>query len=283
MEDILVLIMDNNISLSSEKIIKELKQKYNCLINDYNNYNLPVKKFENIKKAIIIYDLGSTTLDILDKLINNYQDNTIELCTNNKLNLITILVNYLFNRDFKNVLPIICVFDYKIYENFLKGHKNTFTNKLDLILFALENNIKITYNEYNNYKDKNNLFKNISVLFPYILKKFIPYLVCLILFICIFYIKNDINDLKGIIFSNICAGVGEILIDIIMNYKILYKSNELKKNLLSILKKLIKIVLGSFIIYILYNLIGCSLIISKILGDLLLGILIYIIFKKVGL
>ena len=96
----------------------------------------------------------------------------------------------------------------------------------------------------------------------------------------IFYISNNPNDLKGIIFANLISeGVG-IVIHIILNYKTVSKNNFISQNILFILKKLFRIILGCFFIYILYNLLNINLFISKIIIDLILMILIAISFNS---
>ena len=119
-------------------------------------------------------------------------------------------------------------------------------------------------------------------LFPYVIKSIIPYIISLILFMIIFNLRSSTNDLEGIIFANtISEGVG-IVLHIIINYQILYKYNLISRNLLFILKKILRIILSCCFIYILYNLLNINLLLSKIIVDITFMIIIALIFTSLS-
>ena len=67
-----------------------------------------------------------------------------------------------------------------------------------------------------------------------------------------------------------------------MNYRNIYKHNNLGNNLVYILKKILKIFIAGFIVYICYNLLNINLLLSKVIVDIILTIIIFLIFRNVG-
>lgn len=218
----------------------------------------------NHKEAII---LGSKDIqDINSKLLNN-------------------IYNALFNTNFKSVNPNIKAISNELFEtilNNLKNDNNYLITAINENIPIKEENIKTIWRKDTKRVGKrpSKILPYLNNIFPYIIKSLIPYLISLLLFMLIFYLKSSTNDLEGIILANIISeGVG-IIIHITLNYQSVYKYNLISRNILFILKKLFRITLSSFFIYILYNLLNINLLISKLLIDTILMIIIALLFNK---
>lgn len=193
------------------------------------------------------------------------------------------LFNTLFNTNFKTVLPNIKAINIEL----LNSQLNKITTGNNYLITAINENISLKEEDIKTIWRKNTIKKEkgrhkvipyLKNLVPYIIKSLIPYLISLVLFMIIFYIKSDVNDLKGIIFANLISeGVG-IVLHIIINYQSIYKYNLISRNILFLLKKIFRIILSCFFIYILYNLLNINLLISKLVVDFILMIVIALIF-----
>ena len=121
-----------------------------------------------------------------------------------------------------------------------------------------------------------------KITFPAIYFLLSPTVAISLLFIIIFYTRSSNNDLDGIIVATLVAeGVGLIL-HISMNCQVVYKNNLLFRNIIFLLKKIFRIVLSSFFVYILYNILSLNLILSKVLVDTILMLLITYLFTSVS-
>lgn len=279
------------IPIKNYKIIKS--KDYNGFlieVNDYiNENNLDIKSLVFVDDIINttyedILNCGAEAINSKNKIIQGFNDNYLfgERFINN-------LFNMLFNTRFKSVFPDIKAINIELYKKLLeKLNKEDYSNNNYLITAVNENihikerNIKTIWRK--NQKrvgwSKERAIPYLKSLIPYTLKAIIPYLITLILFMLIFYISNNTNDLLGIIYANLISeGVG-ILIHLSLNYKTVYKNNLISKNILFILKKVFRIILGCFFIYILYNLLNINLLLSKFIIDLILMIIIAIIFNS---
>ena len=67
-----------------------------------------------------------------------------------------------------------------------------------------------------------------------------------------------------------------------MNYNSIYKNNLISRNILFLLKKIFRIILSCFFVYILYNLLNLNLLLSKLIVDFILMIVIALIFTSLS-
>ena len=145
--------------------------------------------------------------------------------------------------------------------------------------------IKTIYIE-NNKESRFNPLKDSFIIykefFNYFLKLIIPYVINLILFLIIFYLINSNNDLTAITKTNFLTGIIGIILNIILNYRNIYKHNKIINNIVYISKKILKIFIAGIFIYICYNLLNINLLLSKLIVDILLTIILFIIFRNVG-
>ena len=276
------------------KLNFDLNSETYHIIDGINNYPSNIFDFIknnklNIKTIVFLDNLNVSSDDIIkcceDSLKNT---DTIVFGTNDskqiKKEFINNVFNNLFNTNFKAVLPDIKAINIKLL-------KEIIANKQDNYLISIVNNdlvvkekkIKTIWKKNQNGVGDSGfkILPYLKILLPYIYKAFIPYIISLILFILIFYIRNSTNDLEGILFANLIAeGVG-IVLHITLNYKSVYQNNYIHKNILFLLKKIFRIILSCFFIYILYNILNFNLIISKLCIDFILMIIISIIFNKI--
>lgn len=278
------------IPIKNYKVIKSID--YTSSLNEINDY-INESNLE-IKSLVFVDDIINTTYDDIlncameamsshNKIIQGFNDNYLfgERFINN-------LFNMLFNTSFKSVFPDIKAINIDLYKKLLDMLKNDDYRNNNYLITAVNENIHIKEKSIKTIWRKNQkrvgwskerAVPYLKSLVPYTLKSIIPYFITLILFILIFYISNNKNDLLGIIYANLISeGVG-ILIHLSLNYKTVYKNNYVSKNILFILKKVFRIILGCFFIYILYNLLNIDLVISKFIIDLILMIIIALLFN----
>lgn len=311
-EELLIIInyYDENITLFKENIDKLSEFFKNIVICNKGNLNLDInypvfnginynyleKINEHIKlnkldvKAIVSIDnilevasddiakCGYEAINTKDAIIMGSDDSKC-ICKD----FINKLFNILFNTNFKTVLPNIKAINIEL----LNSQLNKITTGNNYLITAINENISLKEEDIKTIWRKNTIKKEkgrhkvipyLKNLVPYIIKSIIPYLISLVLFMIIFYIKSDVNDLKGIIFANLISeGVG-IVLHIIINYQSIYKYNLISRNILFLLKKIFRIILSCFFIYILYNLLNINLLISKLVVDFILMIVIALIF-----
>ena len=311
-EELLIIInyYDENITLFKENIDKLSEFFKNIVICNKGNLNLDInypvfnginynyleKINEHIKlnkldvKAIVSIDnilevasddiakCGYEAINTKDAIIMGSDDSKC-ICKD----FINKLFNTLFNTNFKTVLPNIKAINIEL----LNSQLNKITTGNNYLITAINENISLKEEDIKTIWRKNTIKKEkgrhkvipyLKNLVPYIIKSLIPYLISLVLFMIIFYIKSDVNDLKGIIFANLISeGVG-IVLHIIINYQSIYKYKLISRNILFLLKKIFRIILSCFFIYILYNLLNINLLISKLVVDFILMIVIALIF-----
>lgn len=311
-EELLIIInyYDENITLFKENIDKLSEFFKNIVICNKGNLNLDInypvfnginynyleKINEHIKlnkldvKAIVSIDnilevasddiakCGYEAINTKDAIIMGSDDSKC-ICKD----FINKLFNTLFNTNFKTVLPNIKAINIELLNsqlNKITTGNNYLITAINENIFLKEEDIKTIWrkNTIKKEKGRHKVIPYLKNLVPYIIKSLIPYLISLVLFMIIFYIKSDVNDLKGIIFANLISeGVG-IVLHIIINYQSIYKYNLISRNILFLLKKIFRIILSCFFIYILYNLLNINLLISKLVVDFILMIVIALIF-----
>lgn len=274
-----------NFDLTSNKypIIDGLNNYHSNILNHIKDNKL------NINTIVFLDNINVSSEDVIrccEESLNN--TDAIVFGTNDsrsiKKEFINNIFNNLFNTNFKAILPDIKVINIKLFKELISTKQN---NYLIFIvnnnLIVKEKNIKTIWKKNQNGVGDNGfkILPYLGILLPYIYKAIIPYIVSFIIFILIFYIRNSSNDLEGILFANFIAeGVG-IALHILLNYKNVYQNNYIHKNILFLLKKIFRIILSCFFIYILYNILNINLIISKLLIDFILMIIISIIFNNI--
>lgn len=270
------------------------------IINGHINYLFELNEYINsnkldIKSIVFVDDIVNTTRDdiakcAMDAIENN---NTIVAGINDDYGFgeksINKLFNTLFNTNFKSITPDIKAINIELFRYLVKtldkqNNTNYLITAINENIPVKEENIKTIWRKKAKRVGKSN-FKAIPYLkelLPYMIKSLIPYFLSLLLFIIIFYLIGSSNDLEGIIIATLVAeGVG-LIAHITMNYQMVYKNNLLYRNLLFLLKKIFRIVLSCFFVYILYNILDLNLVLSKILVDTVLMLLIAYFFTSIS-
>lgn len=222
--------------------------------------------------------------DILEYIneVNNDED-TIIYGVNESKNVIKRIINrifnILFNTNFKNIFADIIVF------NVSKIRNDNVIVKNDSLLPVLANKklkLKEEVIEKRRVESNFKMGEYLKFLIPYFIKGILPYLISFVLFLIIFMLRDSSNDLEGILYANCLAEIVGVVVHISLNYKEVYKNNYISNNIIYILKKLFRIILSSFFIYILYNLLNINILISKFIIDLILLIIINLFFQNIG-
>ncbi len=279
------------INLNGKKVVNGHTYDYLFELKDYINDNKL-----NIKSIVFVDDIINTTRDDIAKCALDAIENKNSLIfgINDDYSFgeksINKLFNILFNTSFKTVLPDIKAISIELFKKLLES-LNKENNPNNYLITAInenipikEKNIKTIWRKKEKRVGKHSLktIPYLKTLLPYIIKSIIPYLIALALFIIVFYIRRSNNDLEGIIVATLVSEVVGIVLHIIINYQSVYKNNLITKNILFILKKIFRIILSCFFVYILYNLLNINLIISKLLVDTILMIIIAIIFTSLS-
>ncbi len=274
MNDSIVVFINNYRNVDNFKQLQEIF-KYVFVINKHSVgeevHNLKVDTFVYIK------NLDEVVIDDIINCIKIYnQDKSYVIYglseqDNQKIKLYQIL-NKCFNTSLNTNIANIIVF---------KNNSGT-ENNLSLIRLNTMNNIS----KYKNITIKTVLHKknygkkeiNWSIL-KFIGTLLSNYFLILLLFVLSFYLSDFNNDLTGIIFANMVSESGGLVINLILHYKSIYINNFIMDNILLIIKFLMRIVLGCFGIYILYNLLSINILLSKAIIDVVLSIILFIIYK----
>ena len=291
-----------------------LTTKYTVLTNDLPcGKGLSIKRgikytLENYKKIkyfiILDYDFNIDVEDIIKcyKIAISNPDKIIigknSIDKNNKVKFVLnsfIKINFLayFNKMKENYLFDLQIMDKDTAKKMLNIKENGYDFNLNLVVKNYDDELKILYCPIKTLENKNknnlkiNLFKeiyNIIRLFcKYFIKAIISYVLSLLLFVLFFYYINSANDLSGIILSNIISGFIAFAFSMFVNFNNFYKINSFNKNLIYFIKKILKIIIVGFFIYILYNLLSINLLISKIIVDIITTVVFFIIFYNVGI
>ncbi len=281
------------INIDNITIVNGHTYDYLYEINDY----IKAKKLD-IKSIVFIDDIVNTTRDDIVKCAVDSAKNTSTIIAgvNDDYGFgektVNKLFNCLFNTNFKSVIPDIKAINIELFNKLLQALDKE-NNPDNYLITAINENIPIKENDIKTIWRKNkkrvgkSSFKAIPYfksLIPYIIKSLIPYLISLILFIIIFYIRDSANDLEGIIVATLVSEVVGIFAHIAMNYQTVYKNNLLYRNILFLLKKIFRIILSCFFVYILYNLLDLNLVLSKLIVDtiwmLVIATLFSLLFQK---
>lgn len=279
------------INIDNEKVVNGHTYDYLFDLNDYISDNKL-----SIKSIVFVDDIINTTRDdiakcAMDAIENN---NSIIFGINDDYSFgektINKVFNTLFNTNFKSILPDIKAINIDLFEKLLESLKinNNFQNYLITAINEnipiKEKNIKTIWRKKEKRVGKKDfkVIPYLKTLMPYITKSIIPYFIALALFAIIFYLRDANNDLEGIIIATIVAEVVGIVIHIIMNYNSVYKNDLISRNILFLLKKIFRIILSCFFVYILYNLLNLNLILSKLIVDIVLMVIIAVIFTSLS-
>ena len=267
-ENILIINNTSNEVKVSDNyyVIKSYQRNYLNVTNDFIKDNK--KTFE---KIVFIEDMHDISEEIINNSINN--DHHITVVKKKRNNFISSTLNLLFNASLNEDLINLWVINAESLESLNNGLK--FDNKA--------NNITSLVNKEDLFEinlDSRVGSSDIKEFFSYTFRGILPYFISLLFFLILFNIKRFDNDLIGITICNLIAeGVG-VVTHFAINYSSIYKINKISKNLLYILRKLIRVIMGCVLIYVLYNLIGVNLVMSKLIIDLVLIIIITLLYKK---
>ena len=320
-DEILIIIpLNKNNELIIEDALKKLNAFSNVLILNYSNNTKLITKLKQDYTILNIEKVGEKHLkEVSQYILDNYQDikaitiinnlneadlediiNTSKSAIENKDSFIMGVKDKAFISPINKFTSFLykCFFNYNIYDSYsgINAFSLDLAKKLininivspNSLITLIENNINIKeVNIKTIYKKNNdNIFNTIKVIYnsfyKYFLKLFIPYVISLLIFLIIFYYINYPNDLISLFMINIISGIINIIINIAMNYINIYQHSNLGNNFIYVFKKLLKAFIGGFFIYILYNLLDLNLLLSKIIIDIILTIIFYLIFKNVG-
>lgn len=310
-----VLIVNDGSDESYNKFFKKIEKKYHVLKHEYNlGKGKAIKTAYSFAKdnypetlAYVVIDCDNqhdvedmikcckTAIEHPDSLVIGVRDFTLEnvpFKSKAGNNITKTMFKWLFNKDIADTQTGLRAISPKIVDKLLNIPGDRFNYELKCLITCCEENIPIievpikTIYINHNESSKFNPFKDSLIIYKefinYYIKLFIPYLISLLIFLITFYFWNSNNDLKAILLVNIVSGIIGIILNILLNYRNIYKHNTLGNNAVYILKKLLKILIGGFFIYICYNLLTMNLLLSKILIDIILTIIVYIIFRNVG-
>lgn len=282
-----------NIVISNKGISNLESDEYSIIDGRSINYFKEINEYIKISKknitAIIFIDNPENVIveDILKCFLDAKKSKrSIILGAKDKdtwkEKFIDKVFNTIFNTSLKSVVPNIIAINIDLFNKLLLklNNKNYLTIVNNEEVSIEEKEIRTIWHKNRVGEHKFKVLPYLKLMFPYIIKSIIPYLISLVLFVIIFTINDASNDLVGIIFANLIAEVVGVVIHIIMNYEIIYRYNSIIRNIIFLLKKIFRIVLSCFLIYILYNILNINIILSKILIDFILMNLIALLFIK---
>ncbi len=310
-----VLIVNDGSDEEYNKFFKKLEKKYHVLKHEYNlgkgkaiktAYSFAIDNYPDVSAYVVIdcdnqHDVEDMinccqkAMEHPDSLIIGVRDFSLaNVPFKSKFgNIITRnIFKWLFNYSISDTQTGLRAVSPNLAKKLLEVSGDRYNYELKCLMACCENNIPIievpikTIYIENNKESRFNPVKDSLIIYKefvnYYFKLFIPYLISLIAFLAIFYLLNSNDDLKALILANSLAGIINIIANILMNYKNIYYHNNISNNLVYVLKKILKYFIAGFFIYISYNLLDMNLLISKVLIDIILTIIIYIIFRNVG-
>lgn len=310
-----VLIVNDGSDESFNDFFKKLERKYHVLKHEYNlgkgeaiktAYRFAYDNYKDVLAYVVIdcdnqHDIEDmincckAAIERPDSLVIGVRDfslDTVPFKSKAGNKITRLMFKWLFNKDITDTQTGLRAISPTIVNKLLAVSGSRYNYELKCLITCCEENIPIvevpikTIYIENNKESRFNPVKDSFIIYKefinYYLRLFIPYLISLLVFLIVFYFMNSNNDLKALIIVNIIAGIINIVTNIIMNYRNIYKHNNLGNNLVYILKKILKIFIAGFIIYICYNLLNINLLLSKVLVDIILTIIIFLIFRNVG-
>lgn len=310
-----VLIVNDGSDESFNDFFKKLEKKYHVLKHEYNlgkgeaiktAYKFAYDNYKDVLAYVVIdcdnqHDIEDmincckAAIERPDSLVIGVRDfslDTVPFKSKAGNKITRLMFKWLFNKDITDTQTGLRAISPTIVNKLLAVSGSRYNYELKCLITCCEENIPIvevpikTIYIENNKESRFNPVKDSFIIYKefinYYLRLFIPYLISLLVFLIVFYFMNSNNDLKALIIVNIIAGIINIVTNIIMNYRNIYKHNNLGNNLVYILKKILKIFIAGFIIYICYNLLNINLLLSKVLVDIILTIIIFLIFRNVG-
>lgn len=310
-----VLIVNDGSDESFNDFFKKLEKKYHVLKHEYNlgkgeaiktAYRFAYDNYKDVLAYVVIdcdnqHDIEDmincckAAIEHPDSLVIGVRDfslDTVPFKSKAGNKITRLMFKWLFNKDITDTQTGLRAISPTIVNKLLAVSGSRYNYELKCLITCCEENIPIvevpikTIYIENNKESRFNPVKDSFIIYKefinYYLRLFIPYLISLLVFLIVFYFMNSNNDLKALIIVNIIAGIINIVTNIIMNYRNIYKHNNLGNNLVYILKKILKIFIAGFFIYICYNLLNINLLLSKVLVDIILTIIIFLIFRNVG-
>ncbi len=310
-----ILVINDGSDESYDKYFKKLERKCHVLRHEYNMgkgkaiktaYSYALDNYKGIVSYVVIdcdnqHDVedmikccqksienpNSLVIGVRDFSLDNvpFKSKFGNTLTRN-------IFKWLFNKTISDTQTGLRAVTPEVAKKLLNIPGERYNYELKCLMTCCEENIPIievpikTIYIDNNKESRFNPINDSILIYKefinYYLRLFIPYIISLITFLCIFYLLNSNDDLKALILTNSISGIINIIFNVLMNYKNIYIHNNIGNNLVYILKKVLKYFIAGFFIYILYNLLNVNLLLSKVLIDILLTIIIYIIFRNVG-
>ena len=310
-----VLIVNDGSDETYNDFFKNVEKKYRVLRHEYNlgkgraiktAYSYAIDNYPDVLAYVVIDCDNQHDVDDMincckeaiqhpDSLVIGVRDFSLENVPFKSRfgNIITrTMFKWLFNYDISDTQTGLRAISPKFAPKLLNVAGDRYNYELKCLIVCCEENIPIievpikTIYIENNKESRFNPVKDSILIYKeflsYYLKLFIPYLLGLIVFLITFYFLNSSDDLKALVIVNFIAGIINLVANILINYKNIYKHNNLSNNFVYILKKILKIFIAGFFIYICYNLLNINLLISKVIIDIILTIIIYMVFRNVG-
>ena len=310
-----ILIVNDGSDETYMAFFKKIEKKYHLLRHEYNlgkgqaiktAYSFARDNYPNVSAYVVIdCDNQHDIEDMIkccdeaikhpDSLVIGVRDFSLDnVPIKSKFgNIITKnMFKWLFNYDITDTQTGLRAISPKLAAKFLEIPGDRFNYELKCLIVCCEDGIPIievpikTIYVDNNKASTFKVFRDSYIIyrefFSYFIKLFVPYLISLVVFLILFYYWNSTDDLKALVIGNITAGMVGVVFNILVNYLNLYKHNNLGNNLVYLLKKILKICIGGFLIYIGYNLLNINLLVSKIFVDIILTIGLFLVFRNVG-
>lgn len=310
-----ILIVNDGSNEEYTSFFKELEAKHHVLKHEYNlgkgaaiktAYSFALDNYPDVLSYVVIdcdnqHDIEDmikcckVSINNPDSLVIGVRDFSLaNVPFKSKMgnNITKTMFKWLFNYDITDTQTGLRAVSPKLAKELINIEGSRFNYELKCLITCCEKSIPIievpikTIYIDNNKSSKFDPIKDSVLIYKefinYYLKLFIPYILSLVVFLLTFYFLNSDNDLKALLLVNVIAGIVNIIASISLNFTSIYKHNNIGNNIVYILKKILKIFIGGFFIYICYNLLDINLLFSKLLVDILLTIIVYFIFRNVG-
>ncbi len=310
-----VLIVNDGSDDKFNDFFKKLEKKWRVLRHEYNlgkgeaiktAYRYALDNYKEVLAYVVIdcdnqHDIEDmvncckSAIKHPDSLVIGVRDFSLDNVpfkskTGNKIT--RLMFKWLFNKNITDTQTGLRAISPNLANKFINVSGSRYNYELKCLILCCEENIPIvevpikTIYIENNKESRFNPLKDSYIIykefFNYYLRLFIPYVLSLIIFLIVFYFMNSNNDLKAILLVNIISGIINIIMNIFLNYRSIYKHNNISNNLVYILKKILKIFIAGFFIYIGYNLLNMNLLLSKVIVDIVFTIVLFYVFRNVG-
>ena len=254
-----VLIVNDGSDESFNDFFKKLERKYHVLKHEYNlgkgeaiktAYRFAYDNYKDVLAYVVIdcdnqHDIEDmincckAAIERPDSLVIGVRDfslDTVPFKSKAGNKITRLMFKWLFNKDITDTQTGLRAISPTIVNKLLAVSGSRYNYELKCLITCCEENIPIvevpikTIYIENNKESRFNPVKDSFIIYKefinYYLRLFIPYLISLLVFLIVFYFMNSNNDLKALIIVNIIAGIINIVTNIIMNYRNIYKHAE---------------------------------------------------------